>query len=494
MVFNDVGSKVQINDRFMKCCMKEGVWISDEGLIPDHEIDIIRDELCHGMERRGARELRWFGANWKGHGSLVQTDEMPTKTQHIVDKMCKKIGFPKITVSTLHKYDKHKAKAGTSNQIGEHQGRKIAIVPHTDDKLLYGNGGVVMLQLNGSADVVMSMRGESRSSDVLSVVHRPKGALLVCEGDAFLSPYQHCVLWPESTSDRYMYTLTMRSLALPWSQPLKSELPKSGPPKIFQRITETNPTTSSIISHRVKEKQRYSSSPDRDDYHVKRPNRPVRREPPNIFETRESDRRPPPLRFDNDDHRNRRGSPPRREFQKREPQQQFERQFRGRDDRSCEGFKSPRDTKDVESDPPKEVPDFGYSRLDIDEVKLIYSKMKSELNNFREEFYESNKTYPRTSELSPSKLILFQKCQELHRLTSKARREKRERKHRKKNAQRGSSVGSYSRSQSRERKQKREKHSKKEKKHKKEKRDKKEKRRNHSRGRTRSYSSGYVSR
>eukprot|EP01060_Flectonema_neradi_P006141 TRINITY_DN14105_c1_g2_i1.p1 TRINITY_DN14105_c1_g2~~TRINITY_DN14105_c1_g2_i1.p1 ORF type:complete len:537 (+),score=70.27 TRINITY_DN14105_c1_g2_i1:37-1611(+) len=513
MVFSDVGSKVNMDERYMKRCMREGVWISEEGLVTDKEIAVIREELSKGMERRGQRELKWFGANWKGHGSLEETDPMPSRSQEIVDKMCKKIGFPRITVSTLHRYDIQKSKSGSYNQIGKYQGRKIAIVPHTDDKLLFGNGGVVMLQLNGSADVLMSKYArESKRSDVVSKVHRPKGSLLVCEGDAFLAPWQHAVLWPEEGDERYMYTLTMRSLALPWAS-----APAKCPPKIFhkQERRSVDESTAAKITHstcdfsddfKQKRARSHSVSPDP---HKKRHQRERSRE---RSRDRSRDRSPPNRRMV-------RGGRSRSPQKRRQPPVLFPsshsrsnnlppRIFRGREDRSDERFESPRKPKNSDTRPPEEDRE-GYWNLSTEQLKAKYSERKHQRSDIREDFYDAHDRYPEISDFGTSspEYRVLREYEDLKALTRKDRKDRKSRKSKK--SRRSYSLSSScsrdhdrDRDRDRDRKHKRDKADKKsrkkEKKHKKEKRSKSHKRSRHSpsdysrspsRGRTRSYSS-----
>eukprot|EP01062_Namystynia_karyoxenos_P027600 TRINITY_DN21129_c0_g1_i1.p1 TRINITY_DN21129_c0_g1~~TRINITY_DN21129_c0_g1_i1.p1 ORF type:complete len:562 (+),score=177.97 TRINITY_DN21129_c0_g1_i1:89-1687(+) len=184
-----------------------GLWVAPDLASPEDCRQLMK-LLAVGLEQRGQRMLRWYGANWLGRGDLLPTDPIPSEAKAIVDRICAKVDFPSANVATLHVYDRRRAKETSAGDLGSRfEGRRMAIVPHTDDHQLEGNGGVLMVQLSGSAELVLSRGGRA-----VAAAKRTLGCGVVCDADAFRSPYQHTVLWPEKSGDREMCTLTLRAL------------------------------------------------------------------------------------------------------------------------------------------------------------------------------------------------------------------------------------------------------------------------------------------
>ena len=183
-LFNDIGSQMRVNKGTLDNVHPTGVWRSPEPIVSKEELQILDEELGQGLETRGRRDLKWYGANWLGYGALKPTAHMPARSQRIVDAICKRTGFPKVTVATLHRYYRNKSQGASQQQLGSYAGRKMAIVPHTDDELLTGNGGVMMVQVQGDAEVIMSRRGRKGGNpEILGSADRPLGHVVVCEGE-----------------------------------------------------------------------------------------------------------------------------------------------------------------------------------------------------------------------------------------------------------------------------------------------------------------------
>ncbi|KAJ9455813.1 hypothetical protein DIPPA_16780 [Diplonema papillatum] len=271
MFAGDIGSRMVVNEANLRCVHKSGVWISKRQLVSDDDLRVLVEELGTNLQPRGARQLRWFGANWKGHGQLEPTDPLPPRAQRIMDDLSVKTGFPRITVATLHQYDHNKAGKASEADLGpEFAGREIAIVPHTDDKLLTGNGGVLMLQVTNSADLCMVVRNRRKGepASLTASTHRPKGSVVVCEGEAFQAPHQHAVLWDQKSKERFMMTLTVRSIPLPWSSNDNNSSSCTPAPRgLASRGArrEENPRGPPVIEALPEQAPRLSWSPDRSE-------------------------------------------------------------------------------------------------------------------------------------------------------------------------------------------------------------------------------------
>ena len=148
---------------------------------------MLEAELALNLESRGSRRLRWYGANWEGTGELHQAPPLPARAQAIVDRVCERAGFPEVNVATLHVYHRSSAKAATEDHLGPTlAGRQMAIVPHTDDPLLTGAGGVLMLQVAGDAEVAICHRAKrSAKPKCLGLADRGLGHVVVCEGEVW---------------------------------------------------------------------------------------------------------------------------------------------------------------------------------------------------------------------------------------------------------------------------------------------------------------------
>eukprot|EP01065_Artemidia_motanka_P049733 TRINITY_DN8323_c3_g1_i1.p1 TRINITY_DN8323_c3_g1~~TRINITY_DN8323_c3_g1_i1.p1 ORF type:complete len:643 (+),score=228.78 TRINITY_DN8323_c3_g1_i1:77-2005(+) len=187
-----------------------GLWCAHD-IVPPEDCEVLIRSMAVRLEARGQRQLRWFGGNWQGYGDITPTDPIPPgQCRQIVDRLCAKVGFPHANVATLHVYHRQRAKQASGDDAGQQNaGRLMAIKPHTDDAKLEGEGGVLMVQLSGTAELVLSTRGRCVATAV-----RRQGTGCICDDEAFRSPYQHCVLWPRERAGDEMVTLTLRSLPL----------------------------------------------------------------------------------------------------------------------------------------------------------------------------------------------------------------------------------------------------------------------------------------
>eukprot|EP00755_Sulcionema_specki_P019854 Sspe_Gene.70505::Locus_41636_Transcript_2_3_Confidence_0.545_Length_551::g.70505::m.70505 len=131
-----------------------GMWVA-EGVLPEEERAVLLDELLVGLERRGERDLRWYGMNWlDGRTEMTYTTPIPPRSQQIANRLAKRCGFPcgEVNVMTIHRYHRSPAKKGTG-ALGR---REVAITPHIDDARLAGEAdGVLMVQLTGTCEVVL---------------------------------------------------------------------------------------------------------------------------------------------------------------------------------------------------------------------------------------------------------------------------------------------------------------------------------------------------
>ena len=102
----------------------------------NEEREVLIGTLGRGLKRRGTRDVRWWGVDWQGRGRTGPAEAIPKAVEGILQPLAKRMGFPHFDVATVHRYRRDWACWGS----GRLAGKRLAIIPHTDDPQLEGVG------------------------------------------------------------------------------------------------------------------------------------------------------------------------------------------------------------------------------------------------------------------------------------------------------------------------------------------------------------------